>query len=496
MEEIIVDVDLALDDDGFLDRQCPETRCRRYFKVVHSDWESSDTVVATCPFCGYKDEPSEFTTVEQEDYLRQIGESYAQELLQQLMGQLSNKLASSRGMLKVDVSSKFTDIPVPITPDAAESMRLQITCDTCGCTYAVVGSGFFCPLCGENSAPQSFHQAIHRVRSTVEVAEKLGQLLVDRAVIEATRASVLEDQIENLVTSFQRLADASYPRLPSATKLRNSPFQRLEQASEVWAKAGGREFTQFLKADEWSELLVYFQKRHVIGHRDGFVDDRYIKEPGDQSVLSGARLVITAANVLRMAELVETLGSGLISDLPDQPVPTSEDRSGSDLDLFPPQLPGTTELDWQIYRVICGVAVEKDHDNLSDADVVLRIDELGIDEEVVIESLEILKSKGLVELFHTMGSRIPRHIRLTRRGTELYYSFVLHDYKEQRLRLRDLLIKGMSMSHQMADELDKPILFVHTLLREFESRGLVSLHWSGGIAIVHVKSSAQLKRLA
>lgn len=415
MDESITGIELALDDDGFLDRQCPEERCRRYFKVSFSDWEESETVVATCPFCGHKDEPTEFNTVDQEDYIRQVGEAYAAELMQQMLGNLSSSLRSSSGMVKVDVSTKFTDIPVPITPDAAESMRLQIVCDHCGCTYAVVGSGFYCPLCGENSAPHTFHQAIAGIRSAVDVAGRLSEILTDRDVAEATRTNLLEDQVENLVTSFQRLADATYPRLPRAVELRKSPFQRLVDGSKAWAAAGGTEFTHIVAANEWSELLTFFQQRHVIGHGDGFVDAEYISKTGDHSNPEGSKLIVSAANVLRMAQLVEKLGGGLINELPEPPSDTKTTESNTANGLFPPQPPGTTELDWQVFAILCDAAVEKDHDNLWSDEVKPRVAELGLEDAAVIDSLEILEGKGLVALSHTTGSKFPRHTRLTRR---------------------------------------------------------------------------------
>ena len=495
MEEAILELELALDDDGFLDRQCPEGRCRRYFKVLYSDWEKSETVVATCPFCGHKDEPTEFNTVEQEDYLRQVGEAYAAELLQQMLGQLSKSLRKTTGMVRVDVSTKFADMPVAITPDAVESMKLQIVCDSCGSTYAVVGSGFYCPLCGENSAPHSFHQAIAGIRSAVDVAGKLSEIVADRDVAEATRTSLLEDQVENLVTSFQRLADATYPRLPRAKELGRSPFQRLEQGSEVWAEAGGTGFTDIVADNEWSELLTFFQQRHVIGHGDGFVDAEYIRKTGDRSSPEGSRLIISAANVLRMAQLVEKLGGGIIGDLPEPRTDIETTGSHTARVPFPPQPPGTDEIDWQVFEILCHAAVKKDHDNLWSDEVKPRVEELELQEPAVIDSLEILDGKGLVALSHTMGSKFPRHIRLTRRGLELFYSHSQHDYKQLRLKIRDLLVEAESVSGTIADAMAVPILLVHTILREFEARSLVSLHWNGGVAVIHVKSSAQLKRL-
>lgn len=328
------------------------------------------------------------------------------------------------------------------------------------------------------------------------MANKLEDIVHDPDQLETNRRSLLEDQIENLVTTFQRWADSSYPHLPKPKIQKSSPFQRLKEASDVWAEAGGTAFTDILDPNEWAELLTYYQKRHVIGHKDGFIDDVYLSKSGDTTLSKGMKLVISGADVLRMADLVAKLATGLIKDLPDAPVSPELDASGGEVDLFPPQLPGATKIDWQVYRVVCDAAVEKDHDNLSGEEVVPQLELLGPTEEDIVDSLEILEAKGLLSLSHTMESRVARHIRLTRRGLEFYYSHILHDYKELRLKLRDLLIDGQNTSHQLADTLGKSSLLVHTILLEYESRNLITLHWSGGVVVVHVKSPAQLKRLA
>src|SRR5688572_21386027 len=69
--DLVFEVSIPLDADGFLDRQCHSANCNRYFKVLHADWEMAVTNVVTCPFCGFEDEPSNFTTVEQQDFVHQ-----------------------------------------------------------------------------------------------------------------------------------------------------------------------------------------------------------------------------------------------------------------------------------------------------------------------------------------------------------------------------------------------------------------------------------------
>lgn len=495
MEDMVISVEIPLDDQGFLDRQCHGDACGRYFKVLHSDWETSDATSVTCPFCGYVDEPGNFTTEEQQEYLQQVAMSIAQEMLTGFARSV-NRRQSRNSMFSINVQTKFSDIPVPVSPDAVESMRLQIQCDSCGCTYAVIGSGFFCPLCGKNSARHTFRQSLVRARNAVEVARELGARTDDRDAAAEARRDALENQINNLVTAFQRFGEAIYPELPnySSPPSRNL-FQRLAQASTKWKEAGGRSFEDMLTPSEWSELLKYFQQRHLLSHQDGFVDADYVAKSGDSGYREGQRLVITESQVLRMAELVEKLAAGMQIDAPAPNAP-SVPRNPTSKSAFPQKLPGTTDDDWRVFQVICEVAVEEDGDFLGGDSVWQRCQQLGITEEQFGESLEILKSKSLVKLSQVLGSRyIPAGVTVTRRGLDLYLGQVMPNYADGRKEVARQLLEGKSTSDSIADATGLSMLFVHHTLKDFESRGWIAKSlWTGGIAVVAVNTPVHLKR--
>jgi len=85
MGDLVIQISIPLDDDCFLDRQCHFSECGRYFKVLHTDWESAEVETVTCPFCGFGDEPTNFTTVEQQEFLQQSAVALAQQKLQEML---------------------------------------------------------------------------------------------------------------------------------------------------------------------------------------------------------------------------------------------------------------------------------------------------------------------------------------------------------------------------------------------------------------------------
>lgn len=56
-----------------------------------------------------------------------------------------------------------------------------------------------------------------------------------------------------------------------------------------------------------------FQRRHLIEHNNGMVDQKYIDKSGDQTYVVGQRLVVKQAEVNELIELIKKLGNGLLS---------------------------------------------------------------------------------------------------------------------------------------------------------------------------------------
>lgn len=501
MEEYVVPLDIPADENGFIDRMCPEERCGRYFKILDQDMESSTSPTMTCPFCGATHESTEFNTFEQQEYIQEVGEAFAQQKLREMLGQFADTgrtKPSSNSLLRIDVTTSLTDIPVPVSPEATEAMRLEIQCEHCNSTFAVVGAGFFCPFCGRNSASHTILQAITKTRIAVSVAQNMDNTLPNKDHAAVIRQDLLESKIEGLVTSFQRFAEAVYPDLPNyTTPPKQNQFQRMAQASKVWEEAGGQSFESILGADDWSELLIYYEKRHLLSHQDGFVDGRFIEKTGLSSYQPGEKLVISESDVMRMADKIEKLASGMMSSLPSTSDDNISDPCQDVIKLFPAKLPGTTNADWEIFEIVCELAKEKDHNNLHRRDLELAVAKLNLPEEEIKDSLEILEDKGLIGLSYTMGSRMPSHTLVTSKALRLYFNYAMSDYATQRKEIANLLLDNIYTSSDLADKSGLSMLFVLHILQEFESRGWISkIHWSGGIAVTHVTSGVHLKRLS
>ncbi|MFQ5910054.1 MAG: hypothetical protein ACE5IJ_04945 [Thermoplasmata archaeon] len=123
----------------------------------------------------------------------------------------------------------------------------------------------------------------------------------------------LKGRLSDAVTAFQRLADFLYTRLPKAPPVKGPVFQRVRDGSSLWKRAIGEGYEAVLTGMEIDRLNVLFQRRHLLEHTDGIVDQQYLDRSHDQTYRVGQRIVVNVQDVVELANLVKRLGTGLAS---------------------------------------------------------------------------------------------------------------------------------------------------------------------------------------
>ena len=58
-------------------------------------------------------------------------------------------------------------------------------------------------------------------------------------------------------------------------------------------------------------MNLYFQRRHLVEHNNGLVDQRYIDKSGDISYQVGQRIVVKEKDVNELLHIIEILATGL-----------------------------------------------------------------------------------------------------------------------------------------------------------------------------------------
>jgi len=305
-----VPIKIPLDDDGHLDRRCPSEECQAAFKVRFDDWkEKVRDEAAYCPICRHEAESKAWNTTGQREYIRKAGLAHLQKVVQGALREDSSRFnaGQSRGGF-IQLSTSYTpgSPVIAVPPSAAACLRQHFICEDCQCRYSSVGAAFFCPACGHNSATTTFDSAIQTVRASVAglcTIRDAVKAVADEDVAQDTGRQILENGLVKLVASFQRFAEATFHKLPTAGnfKVRKNLFQNLNESSALWRSSTGKGYEDLIDASEMSELSVFFQQRHLLAHREGIVDQEYIDKSRDPAYKVGQKLIIKDQAVDRLA---------------------------------------------------------------------------------------------------------------------------------------------------------------------------------------------------
>ena len=312
-------IPIEVDADGYLDRECPASDCLFQFKVLAIDWKNlfKDEQVY-CPFCRHEAPAKSWATTEQAEKLSNQANKYISGVLNQALRQgaaEANRQWPSNSWIKLTVSVTGTapqHIMVPI--EAKEALTMKVECEQCSAHYAVLGGAFFCPNCGHNSAEQTFNDAIRKVGAKLdntalvrEAFAKAKQLDEGELVVR----SLVETALSDCVSALQRLCEELFRRhFPSATVPFNV-FQRLDDASELWAGKLGVGYNNWLSALQLQEMKLLYQRRHLLAHSEGIVDDKYLQKSQDTSYKVGQRIVVKERDVKRLMDYVKAIVNGL-----------------------------------------------------------------------------------------------------------------------------------------------------------------------------------------
>ena len=213
--------------------------------------------------------------------------------------------------MKFSGRTSFINLPA----SALEEMEQKIQCEKCGARYAVVGSAFYCPCCGHNSAKLTFFNTIDKVKAKINNLDVVRKALEVVSKDEAARTctSLVETSVPDLVVAFQRLCECVYPQIEGAKPLKRNVFQRLDDGNKLWHDLVGKGYDDWITDAQYAKLRKCFQQRHLLQHQDGIVDQDYITKSGDVSYQVGQHLIIKAEDITEYAEIVENLGKQVLA---------------------------------------------------------------------------------------------------------------------------------------------------------------------------------------
>ena len=314
-----IPITIHSDEKGYFDRECPNENCLYTFKINMQDWKEkvSDDEVH-CPMCGHIDTADKWWTQEQLESMQEIAASYAMSMITKELDKAFGKLARStrnNKFLKITYkpSKKITFQNNPI--GQSEEWETDITCEKCGTRYSVIGSAYFCPCCGHNSAVSAFNESTDSIEKMLKSLPEMKQLLTEsygRDKAETMCRGLLESSLGDIVSSFQKFASCHYDKLTGEIS-RVNDFQIVEKGSQLFKDATGKGYEEWLSDKELHDMIMFFQRRHLIEHNNGMVDQKYVDKSGDNSYVIGQRLVVKESDAYALLAIIKKLAIGLMT---------------------------------------------------------------------------------------------------------------------------------------------------------------------------------------
>lgn len=315
-----ISIPIEADEKGYIDKQCPSEECNFIFKVHQDDWSDicKDEAI-WCPFCRHQAPSNEWFTIEQV-------ENGNSEALTMVKGEIHNAILEDAQRvnrkqsknsfisisMKVNGGKKRTQ-PIPIK--AAEEMQLEITCEECKTRFSVIGSAYFCPACGYNSVNKTFQDSLRKIKAkldNINIVKKSLLESVGKDEAEIVCRSLIESCLIDGVVAFQKYCEGKYE---NHKKVPLNAFQRLKQGSDLWKELVGYSYSDWLTIEELNSLNILFQKRHILSHNEGIVDDKYLKNSNDFTYKEGQRIIISPKDIDLLKKYLEKLKSSIDSSV-------------------------------------------------------------------------------------------------------------------------------------------------------------------------------------
>ncbi|PDW05108.1 hypothetical protein [Candidatus Viridilinea mediisalina] len=304
-----IQITLPTDEQGFIGRECPDVRCEGYFKVQPGTGLQGNPD-CHCPYCGGTAPQDHFYTKAQIEYAKSVA-------LNQITGALIKDLKTlefnhkPRGGFGIGVSMKVTGQSHPIRYYREQQLETEIVCSQCYLRYTIFGFFAYCPDCRNHNSFQILDKNLELVSKQIALAGSVDAELADHLV---------GDALENAVAAFDGFGrEACRIRAHLVTtpaKAENLSFQSLHSARQNLQSLFGFDLSKAISSDDWSFTIGCFQKRHLLAHKMGVVDQAYLNATHDPRAILGRKIIIEAGEVMRLLDTLRVLGRDLINRLP------------------------------------------------------------------------------------------------------------------------------------------------------------------------------------
>jgi hypothetical protein len=291
-------IPIPQDEAGFTGRECPVEECEGYFKIEFGTGLKGEGLPCRCPYCGHQAPHNQFFTKAQVAYAQSVA-----------VKAITDAIRADLKKMEFDHKPKGFGIGIsmklkpgratPIHYYREEKLETEVVCTICTLRYAVYGVFAFCPDCGQHNSGQILERNLELVAKMLALSEGLDVSL---------SSSLVENALEDCVSSFdgfgRELCRVHAACASDPARAERMSFQNLETASQNIKDLFAVDLVGSLDADEWVTATRGFQKRHLLAHAMGVIDQDYIRRSHDTNAVLGRKVSVDAVEVGELARIV------------------------------------------------------------------------------------------------------------------------------------------------------------------------------------------------
>lgn len=378
------------------------------------------TKKTVCPYSGVIDDDDAFTHPEDIKSAKATVEHAAVEDVRAAVREMFSGLARKHKSLTYKPGPSRSK---PRPRFRRKDLMRELVCDHCGRDYGVYAISLFCPDCGAPNIALHFAREVELVEAQVDLAEALDKELEELAY------RLLGNAHEDVLTAFEATLKVAYRHgvdqreagAPPVKKVGND-FQNVDRGRERYALFSFDPFAS-LSAAELKILELNIQKRHVIGHNLGVIDEKFADIAEDAKV--GETVAIVGDDIRAFAsvaqKVVAVIDEWLVTLTPPATAAPAEISEAEETVVEQEEEQIVGDLSPLASRV--GLWFSKNDPNglpggLGD-DTAFLAAFSEVERRDLDDALAELEADGYISLYRTLGGELPR-INLT---AELFADF-------------------------------------------------------------------------
>lgn len=297
-DNITVSVNIPLDEDGMIGRECLE--CKRYFKLKPGT--GLPTNYCHCPYCEYEGKSDTFWTPAQVEYATSVGLNQAfNQLIKPSLDKLTQSFknlerSTKNSFLQISVETTGQNFSFPVKYYSEEEVETHITCDSCELVFSIYGVFARCPDCNEFNAFLIYEKSLEVTQKHLDMFSK-PEMPTD--IKEQSLSFVLSSSIsafDGLGKELKKRKPNLYPEKPK------NLFQNLSFLNEKLNNLISN------KHSNYPFLSKLFQVRHLYEHTMGVIDDDFIKKIPQYSNMLNRKYSLTAEELQQFIKSMRELG--------------------------------------------------------------------------------------------------------------------------------------------------------------------------------------------